>query len=186
MPNHVHMILVPPDRDALRRALAPARRRYAGLVHARLKRTGHFWQGRFSCVAMDEAHLGAALRYVALNPVRARLTRRASDWPRSSVHVHLGLAADDGLTAPEPALSRYPDFEAVVAAGEDEAQFLRLRKAESIGQPIGDDASASNGSAAVRSTPPGEGRRRAGHGVKLHYHRNSACVRRRIAQAGSS
>jgi hypothetical protein len=24
-------------------------------VHARLKRTGHFWQGRFGCVAMDEA-----------------------------------------------------------------------------------------------------------------------------------
>ena len=72
MPNHVHLILVPPDADALRRALAPVHRRYAGHVHARLKRTGHFWQGRFGRVAMDEAHLGAALRYVALNPVRPR------------------------------------------------------------------------------------------------------------------
>jgi len=29
-------------------------RRYAGHVHARLQRTGHFWQRRFGCVAMDE------------------------------------------------------------------------------------------------------------------------------------
>jgi putative transposase len=140
MPNHVHMILVPPDPDALRRALAPVHRRYAGHVHARLKRTGHFWQGRFGCVAMDEAHLAAALRYVALNPVRARLTARPEDWSWSSVHVHLGLVADDGLTALEPALSRYPDFAGLIAAGPDEDLFHRLRRAESIGRPIGDDA----------------------------------------------
>src|SRR5882724_1640274 len=81
MPNHVHLILVPPDKDALRRALAPVHRYYAGYIHARLERTGHFWQGRFGCVAMDEAHLTAALRYVALNPVRAGLAERAIDWP---------------------------------------------------------------------------------------------------------
>jgi putative transposase len=91
MPNHVHLILTPSDPDGIRRALAPLHRRYAGHVHARLKRTGHFWQGRFGCVAMDDwparhapgmaasrgaartgHHLGAAVRYVALNPVRAR------------------------------------------------------------------------------------------------------------------
>ena len=81
MPNHVHLILVPHDADALRRALAPVHRYYAGHVHLRQKKSGHFWQGRFGCVAMDEDHLGAALRYVALNPVRARLCQRAIDWP---------------------------------------------------------------------------------------------------------
>jgi len=68
------------DADGLRRALAPLHRRYAGVIHARRKRTGHFWQGRFGCVAMDEAHLAAALRYVSLNPVRARLVDRARAW----------------------------------------------------------------------------------------------------------
>ena len=87
MPNHVHLILAPGDPDGLRRALSAVHRRYAGHIHARLKRTGHFWQGRFGCVAMDEPHLGAALRYVALNPVRAGLMARAMDWPWSSVHV---------------------------------------------------------------------------------------------------
>jgi len=140
MPNHVHLVLVPPDADALRRALAPVHRRYAGHVHARLKRTGHFWQGRFGCVAMDEAHLGAALRYVALNPVRARLVERAVDWPWSSLHVHLGLVADDGLTTSAPVMARYPDLAEHIAAGEDEALSQRLRRAESVGRPLGSEA----------------------------------------------
>ena len=83
MPNHVHLILSRADPDPLRRALAPLHRRYAGLIHARRKKTGHFWQGRFGCVAMDEEHLAVALRYVALNPVRARLVKSALDWPWS-------------------------------------------------------------------------------------------------------
>lgn len=137
MPNHVHLILVPGDEDGLRRALSVVHRRYAGHVHARLKRTGHFWQGRFGCVAMDEAHLLGALRYVALNPVRARLTERAIDWPWSSTSALIG-DIDDGITATQPVLSRYPDFAALLAAGEDEAMSLRLRKAEQIGRPVGD------------------------------------------------
>jgi len=54
MPNHVHLILVPADQHGLRRALPAVHRRYAGHIHARLKRSGHFEQGRFGCVAMDE------------------------------------------------------------------------------------------------------------------------------------
>jgi putative transposase len=138
MPNHVHLILVPADADGIRRTLAPVHRRYAGIVHARLKRTGHFWQGRFGCVAMDETHLGAALRYVALNPVRARLAGLATGWPWSSVHAQLGR--DDGVTATAAVAARYPDFAALIAGGEDMEMSRRLRRAETIGRPIGDEA----------------------------------------------
>jgi putative transposase len=88
---------------------------------------------------MDEAHLGAALRYVALNPVRARLVRSAADWRWSSVHAQLGLAAD-GLTATGEVAARYPDFAALLAAGEEAEASQRLRRAETIGRPIGDAA----------------------------------------------
>ena len=47
---------------------------------------------------MDEQHLAAALRYVSLNPVRARLVERAQDWRWSSTSAHL-RGRDDGLTA---------------------------------------------------------------------------------------
>ncbi len=151
MPNHVHLILAPRDADGLRRALAPVHRRYAGHIHARHRRTGHFWQGRFGAVAMDEDHLGAALRYVALNPVRARLAPRAQDWRWSSVHSHLA-AREDGVTTIAPVLSRYPDFAAFIESGPDEAAFERLRCAESIGRPLGDERFISRLEAATRRT----------------------------------
>jgi len=139
MPNHVHLILTPSDEDGLRAALARTHRRYAGHIHAREKRSGHFWQGRFGCVVMDEAHLSAAICYVALNPVRARLVERAQDWRWSSIHAHLGVA-DDGITATAPVMERFPDLVERIAAGEDDAMSERLRRAELIGRPVGDPA----------------------------------------------
>jgi putative transposase len=139
MPNHVHLILVPSDADGLRRALAPVHRRYAGHVHARERRTGHFWQGRFGAVILDEDHLAAALAYVALNPVRARLVERPQDWRWSSAHAHLS-GRDDGLTTAAPVLARYPRFADLIDGGPKEAAFARLRAAESIGRPLGDEA----------------------------------------------
>jgi putative transposase len=139
MPNHVHLVLTPTDEDGLRRALAPVHRRYAGHVHARERRSGHFWQGRYGAVVMDEAHLGAALAYIALNPVRARLVQHATDWPWSSVHAHLS-GRPDGLTTLQPVADRYPSFSDLIDAGPDLAAFDRLRRAEAIGRPVGDDA----------------------------------------------
>lgn len=139
MPNHVHLVLTPSDEDGLRRALAPVHRRYAGYVHAREGRTGHFWQGRFGAVVMDEAHLCAALAYIAQNPVRARLVKHATDWTWSSVHAHLS-GQPDGLTSLEPVRERYPRFADLIDAGPDEAAFDRLRRAETIGRPLGDEA----------------------------------------------
>lgn len=136
MPNHVHLVLAPSDADGLRAALARVHRRYAGEIHARLRQSGHFWQGRFGAVAMDEAHLAAALRYIALNPVRARLVARAADWPWSSVHAHLA-GRTDGVTAIEPVLTRFPDFAALIDSEGDEG-FDALRRAETIGRPLGD------------------------------------------------
>jgi putative transposase len=136
MPNHVHLVLTPSDADGLRRLLAPLHRAYAGRIHARLKRTGHFWQGRFGCVPMDEAHLGAALRYVMLNPVRAGLVVRPEDWPWSSARALLG--EPDGLTAVERVRAVWPDPSGLLDAQPDSTAFDRLRKAESVGRPLGD------------------------------------------------
>ena len=140
MPNHVHLILVPSHEDSLRAALSKVHRAYAGHIHARERRTGHFWQGRYGCVAMDEVHLAAAIPYVALNPVRAGLVTRAQDWAWSSVHAYLAPEQGDGLTDPAPVLDRVADFPALLRAGEDEALSMALRRAESIGRPLGDAA----------------------------------------------
>lgn len=162
MPNHIHLILVPHDEDGLRRALAPVHRRYAGTIHARLQRTGHFWQGRFGCVAMDEDHLTAAIRYVLMNPVRAGLTKRAADWPWSSARALLGLEADR-LTHVAPVLARWPDLADLLESLEDEERTMRLRRAERIGRPIGsEDWLAQLEGSSGRAFKPAKRGRKAG------------------------
>ena len=139
MPTHVHLILTPEDDDGLRRALASTHRRYAGIIHARRHRAGQFWRGRFAAVAMDEDHLRAAYRYVSLNPVRARLVKRAADWPWSSARALLG-AGDDPLTDLSAARKRFANFSDFLASQEDDEAAMRLRKGESVGRPIGSEA----------------------------------------------
>ncbi|MFP6748170.1 MAG: transposase [Alphaproteobacteria bacterium] len=138
MPNHVHLILVPSHADGLRATLGDAHRRYTLRINRRNGWTGHLWRGRFGSVAMDEGYLANAVRYVSLNPVRARLAGRAADWPWSSVGAHLAGEDDDLVTA-RPVLERMPDFAQALASGEDEAASAALRRAETIGRPLGTD-----------------------------------------------
>ena len=137
MPNHVHIVAVPRDADGLSQTFRYVHRHYTGYVNARMRVTGHLWQGRFASVAMDEQHLYAALRYVALNPVRARLVARAEDWRWSSVRAHYG-GQDDHVVRVAPALERVGDFRAFLGADFEEAfTYAALRKAETIGRPVG-------------------------------------------------
>jgi putative transposase len=137
IPNHVHIIAVPADEDGLRRTFRYVHRHYTGYINARMRVTGHLWPGRFSSVAMDEPHLVSALRYVALNPVRARLVDRAEDWRWSSTAAHIA-GKDDGFVTVAPALERVGDFATFLGEPFDEAlTYAALRKAESVGRPVG-------------------------------------------------
>ena len=139
MPNHVHIILVPPDEDGLRRTFADLHQRYTGFINARARTTGHLWQGRFGSVVMDDEHLLNAVRYVTLNPVRAKLVRRARDWAWSSARAHLA-GRDDKVVKVAPVLERTGDFAQFLSEPFDEAEsYQALRRAETIGRPLGSD-----------------------------------------------
>ena len=136
MPNHVHLILCPSTEDGLARALGAAHRRWANFVNARGRWQGHLFDGRFASVAMDEAHLISAVRYVALNPVRARLAARAEDWPWSSVRAHL-VGKDDGLVTVAPVLGRVERFAELIECEGESPAFAAIRAAEHTGRPLG-------------------------------------------------
>lgn len=136
MPNHVHFIMAPSDADGLRATFAEAHRRYTARIHARLKCTGHLWQGRFSSTTMDERHLRAAARYVPMNPVRAGLVAHARDWPWSSARAHLA-GRDDGVVTVKPLLDRIDDFAGLREAAEDEAAIRAIRLSRTTGRPAG-------------------------------------------------
>ena len=137
MPNHVHLILVPKDTEGLRKALAATHGTYASNLNGRRKKTGHFWQGRFGCVAMDGPHTEAALRYVLMNPVRAKLVNRADGWAWSSAAALL-KGKDDGLTDCGAVQEQFGDVALLLAEGpEAEMMEMQLRRAETIGRPLG-------------------------------------------------
>ena len=136
MPNHVHIIAVPGDEEGLG-GRSRVHRHYTGYINARMRVTGHLWQGRFSSVAMDETHLvGACAMWRSIRCGRA-WTERAEDWPWSSTAAHLA-GADNGFVTVAPALERVGDFAAFLSEQFDEAMsYAALRKAESVGRPVG-------------------------------------------------
>ena len=138
MPNHVHLIVAPGDDLGLALAMGRTHRLYAGYFNARARQTGHLFQGRFGSVAMDEDHLMLAAQYVALNPVRARLVAKASDWPHSSVRAHLA-GRSDGLVDVGPLLRRAANFADLLDADPDDPAFAALRRSELIGRPLGSE-----------------------------------------------
>ncbi len=55
---------------------------------------GHLFQGRFySALVEGDWHLLELSRYLALNPVEARLCRHPGEWPWSSYSAVAGLEA---------------------------------------------------------------------------------------------
>lgn len=84
MSNHVHLAL---ERGpvALSRAMLALNSFYAQRFNLRHDRVGHLFQGRYKAfLVQDESYLFALLRYIHLNPVRARLADRPEAYRWSS------------------------------------------------------------------------------------------------------
>ena len=128
--------MTPADTNGLRRTFGEAHRRHTGAINARFGWTGHLFQGRFGAVVMDEPHLLAAARYIALNPVVAGLVSQAGDWPWSSARAHLA-GEDDELATVPPLRALVPDFAALLAAPADPATTARIEPAPTIGRSLG-------------------------------------------------
>jgi putative transposase len=90
--------------------------------------------------------------------VRARLVVRAQDWRWSSTRAHL-TGKNDGVTARTPVRERFPRFADLLGTEPDSDAFARLRAAESVGRPLGDDRFLSRIERATRrSLRPGKRR----------------------------
>jgi putative transposase len=143
MSNHIHLVAVPKTEEALHQSLKPLHMRYAQHVNRARGWKGHLWQGRFFSSALDEAYLWAAIRYVERNPVRARMVRKAENYPWSSAQAHCGLRQDGVLTTQSAWLKRFAalgDWSAWLAQGEEPRELEVLRRNADKGLPCGSDA----------------------------------------------
>jgi putative transposase len=99
MDNHYHLVIETPEGN-LARGMRQLNGVYTQWVNRNHHRQGHLLQGRYKAIVLDkESHLLEVCRYVVLNPVRAKRTRQAGQWPWSSYRATVGReAAPDFLT----------------------------------------------------------------------------------------
>ncbi len=138
MPNHVHLIAVPKTEDGLRRAIGEAHRRYTRRINFRENWRGHLWQGRFSSFVMDNKYLLSAVRYVAMNPVKAGLCKRPEQYRWSSAGAYL-FRKSDPLAKTRDLNKIIDDWQEFFREGVDSVLAERLRKHEHTGRPLGSD-----------------------------------------------
>jgi putative transposase len=135
MPNHIHIVGVPENEVGLAQGIGEAHRRYTRYINFKKGWKGYLWQGRFSSFPMDEEYLLAAVRYIELNPVRAKIVSRATDYRWSSARAHSRGENDEVVTV-KPMLERVSDWSELLACGEL-PEFADMRRHERTGRPLG-------------------------------------------------
>ena len=144
MTNHVHLVVCPERDDSLARFLRRAHGEYSRQFNGRHGRSGHLWQNRFYSCPLEGAHVLNCLRYVDLNPVRARMVGQAADWRWSSAAAHLAGKADEfGLLSIEWTQWRdWPNWADCLDVGQSADELEMFRKHTRLNRPLGSGAFA--------------------------------------------
>ncbi len=141
MTNHLHLVATPATADALAATLRRVNQFYTDYINRLHGRCGHLWQDRFYSCPLDESHFWTAMIYVERNPVRAKMLRKAWDYPWSSAPAHCGRGETAGLL--DIAAWRKHVISSgwgeCIAKPQDEALAAKLRLCTCRGRPLGSD-----------------------------------------------
>ena len=142
MTNHVHLVAIPENEESLAKAIGRTHFCYSQYINRFHKRSGHLWQGRFYSCALDERHFWLAMRYIELNPVRAKLCRKPWRYKWSSAAAHIDGDSESELLN----LSGWYKmisagrWQKELADGVNDQQAERLRMNTHTGRPLGSDS----------------------------------------------
>jgi hypothetical protein len=83
MTNHFHLVVQTPEPD-LSRGMHWLNGTYAARFNHRHRRAGHLFRRRFHAFLVEkESYFAELLRYVVLDPVRAKMVARPGQYKRS-------------------------------------------------------------------------------------------------------
>ena len=142
MTNHIHLIGRPAGPESLAKALGRTHFRYTQYINRFHGRSGHLWQNRFFSCPLGRAHFWKALLYVEQNPVRAKMVRRAWEYPWSSAKAHVENKSDDGLLnmAYWKQISSVVDWRKTLGQMQSDEQVAAIRRNTHTGRPLAEDA----------------------------------------------
>ncbi len=97
MRNHVHL-LIETSQSPLSKILQGLQQSYTIYFNRRYRSVGHLFQGRYKAIICDkDEYLLTLLKYIHLNPVRAKAIKALGDYRWSSHRAYLMQVQDTGL-----------------------------------------------------------------------------------------
>ena len=119
MTNHVHLLVTPSDEQGVSRMMQAQGRKFVQYFNFTHRRTGTLWEGRYkSTLVSAEHYLLTVYRYIELNPVRAGMVARASEYPWSSYQ-------GNALGKPVQLLAVHPMYEQLGKTDEERQSAYR-------------------------------------------------------------
>lgn len=89
MSNHVHL-LIETGQIPLSKILQGINQSYTLYFNRKYRTVGHLFQGRYKAILCDkDAYLLSLVKYITLNPVRAKIAKTAEEYSWSSHHTFL-------------------------------------------------------------------------------------------------
>lgn len=96
MPNHIHLLMEMTDVP-LSKIMQGITQSYTQYFNKRHTRVGHLFQGRYKAILCDkDSYLLELVRYIHLNPVRAKMVEKPEDY-RWSSHINYYIGSTAGL-----------------------------------------------------------------------------------------
>ena len=145
MTNHVHLLLTPPEPEAVSRLVISLGRRYVQYINKSYRRTGTLWDSRYkSSLVQADDYLLLCQRYIELNPVRADMANDPAHYRWSSYRAN-GLGQADSLLTPHDVYlglgrseaGRLEAYRALFRSELDADAIGDIRTALEQGQPLG-------------------------------------------------
>lgn len=148
MTNHVHILASPVRQDGISLMMQRTGRHYVPYINHNYGGSGTLWEGRYkACLIHDNEYLMACMRYIELNPVRAKMTKTPAGYRWSSYHAN-AQGKENSLITPHPLYmilgktrqQRTTAYKSLFKSHLDNEELDKIRASWQSGTPLGNDS----------------------------------------------
>jgi len=109
MTNHTHLLVSATEKGALSACMQELGRKFVSTTNRIRSRTGGLWEGRFYAGYLEpEGYLLRCMRYIELNPVRAKMVANAGAYRWSSFSAN-ATGRENVMITPHPVYQKLGD-----------------------------------------------------------------------------
>jgi putative transposase len=109
MSNHVHLLIETKEKP-LSRILQGINQSYTIYFNKRYGMVGHLFQGRYKAILCEkDAYLLSLVKYIHLNPIRARVVKSLDEYPWSSHRYYIGTVKNEWIVDTEQVLKMFSE-----------------------------------------------------------------------------